>query len=78
MVVPAFSSARLTPTRVPIRAGLGGMTYDSVPACEQIATLHKMCVVEGPPGPPISPAWRGRVNRAIRRALGEVVPEPSS
>jgi mRNA-degrading endonuclease toxin of MazEF toxin-antitoxin module len=77
MIVPAFTSARLGPTRVPIRAGIGGIIHDSVLACEQVATLHKMFVVDGPLGSPVSPSLRGRVNRAIRRALGEVVPEPS-
>jgi mRNA-degrading endonuclease toxin of MazEF toxin-antitoxin module len=77
IIVPIFSSARPGPTRVPIRAGLGGIIHDSVLACEQLATLHKMFVVDGPLGPPVSPSPLGRVNRAIRRALGEVVPEPS-
>jgi mRNA-degrading endonuclease toxin of MazEF toxin-antitoxin module len=77
IVVPVFSSAQPGPTRVPIRARIGGIIHDSVLACEQLATLHKMFLVEGPLGETVSPSLLGRVNRAIRRALGEVVPEPS-
>jgi mRNA-degrading endonuclease toxin of MazEF toxin-antitoxin module len=77
MIVPIISSARPSPTCLPIRAGLGGIIHDSVLACEQLATLHKMFVLDGPLGPPVSPSLLGRVNRAIRRALGEVIPEPS-
>jgi mRNA-degrading endonuclease toxin of MazEF toxin-antitoxin module len=77
MIVPIFSSARSGPTRVPIRAGTGGIFHDSVLACEQLATLSKKFVVDGPLGESVSPSFMGRVNRAIRRALGETVPEPS-
>jgi mRNA-degrading endonuclease toxin of MazEF toxin-antitoxin module len=76
-IVPIFSAARLGPTRVPIRAGIGGIIHDSVLACEQLATLNKRFVVDGPLGGIVSLSLLGRVNRAIRRALGEVVPEPS-
>ena len=77
IVVPIFSLARPGPTRVPIRSGVGGIIHDSVLACEQVVTLHKMFVVDGPLGGTVPPSLLGRVNRAIRRALGEVVPEPS-
>lgn len=77
VIVPIFSAARPGPTRVPIRAGIGGIIHDSVLACEQLATLHKMFVVDGPLGEAVPPSLLGRVNRAVRRALGEVVPEPS-
>src|SRR3954464_12956747 len=76
VVVPIFSSARPGPTRVSIRAGTGGIVHDSVLACEQLATQHKMFLVDGPLGGTVSLSLLGRVNRAIRRALGEVVPEP--
>jgi mRNA interferase MazF len=77
IVVPIFSSARSGPTRVPIRSGVGGIIHDSVLVCEQLATLNKRFVADGPLGPVVSLSLLGRVNRAIRRALGEAVPEPS-
>src|SRR4030095_622910 len=48
IMVPIFSSARPGPTRVPIRSGIGGIIHDSVLACEQLATLNKVCGVDGP------------------------------
>jgi mRNA-degrading endonuclease toxin of MazEF toxin-antitoxin module len=77
IVVPVFSSGRPGPTRVTIRAGVGGIDHDSILLCEQLATLNKVFVFDGPLGGTASPSLLGRVNRAIRRALGEVVPEPS-
>jgi mRNA-degrading endonuclease toxin of MazEF toxin-antitoxin module len=77
IVVPIFSSRRIGPTRVPIRSGAGGIEHDSVLYCEEVTTLHHDFIVDGPLGPPVSLSLLGRVNRAIRRALGEVVPEPS-
>jgi mRNA-degrading endonuclease toxin of MazEF toxin-antitoxin module len=77
IVVPCFTSRRLGPTRVPIRAGTGGIVHDSVLYCEEVTTLHRDYLVEGPLGPTVSQSLLGRVNRAIRRALGESVSEPS-
>jgi mRNA-degrading endonuclease toxin of MazEF toxin-antitoxin module len=77
IVAPSYSSRRHGPTRIPIRAGTGGIYHDSVLYCEEVTTLHRDFLVDGPLGPPVSPSLLGRVNRAIRRALGEIVPEPS-
>jgi mRNA interferase MazF len=77
IVVPIFTSGALGPTRVPVRAGSGGLPHDSVLFCEEVASLNKRFVLDGPLGLPVSPSLLGRVNRAIQRALGEVVPEPS-
>lgn len=77
IVVPIFSSQRLGPTRVPIRSGSGGIMHDSILYCEEVTTLHHDFIVDGPLGGTVSPSLLGRVNRAIRRALGEVVREPS-
>lgn len=76
IVVPIFSSGRLGPTRVPIRAGAWGLFHDSVIFCEEVTTLHMSFLVDGPLGRAVPPPLLGRVNRAVRRALGEVVPEP--
>jgi mRNA-degrading endonuclease toxin of MazEF toxin-antitoxin module len=77
IVVPIFTSGALGPTRVQVRAGSGGLPHGSVLFGEEVASLNKMFILDGPLGPPVSPSLLGRVNRAIRRALGEVVPEPS-
>ena len=77
IAVPIFTSRRPGPTRVVIRAGMGGITHDSMLYCDEVVTLHHRFLVDGPLGGTVSPSLLGRVNRAIRRALGEVVPEPS-
>ena len=77
IVVPIFSSRRTGPTRVAIRSGAGGIEHDSVLYCEEVTTLYHDFIVDGPLGGTVSPSLLGCVNRAIRRALGEIVPEPS-
>ena len=77
IVVPIFSSRRSGPTRVPIRSGDGGIDHDSTLYCEEVTTLDRDFLVDGPLGGTVSPSLLGRVNRAIRRALGEVIAEPS-
>jgi len=77
IVVPSYSSRRRGPTRVPIQGGTGGIVHDSVLYCEEASTLHRDFLVDVPLGETVSLSLLGRVNRAIRRALGEVVPEPS-
>ena len=76
MVVPIFSYGRLGPTRVPIAAGTGGIRRDSVPFCEELTTVDQDFLESGPLGAPVPDPLLQRVLRAIRRALGEVVPEP--
>jgi mRNA-degrading endonuclease toxin of MazEF toxin-antitoxin module len=77
IVVPIFFSNRPGPTHVPIRSGVGGIAHDSVFYCEEVTTLHHEYIIDGPLGGTVSLSLLGRVNRAIRRALGEVVSEPS-
>ena len=70
MVVPIFSSGNLGPTRLVIPAAGSGLRYDSVLFCEELTTIDKALLEEGP---------RGRVSRdlldqiviAVRRALGD-------
>ena len=73
MVVPAFSSGRLGPTRVPVPAKSGGLPRDSVLYCEQVTTIDKELLQRGPLGPGVEPGTLAAVVRAIRRAIGEVV-----
>lgn len=70
MVVPIFSSGNLGPTRLVIPSAGSGLRYDSVLFCEELTTIDKEFLEEGP---------RGRVSRdllaqvviAVRRALGD-------
>jgi mRNA-degrading endonuclease toxin of MazEF toxin-antitoxin module len=70
MIVPIFSTGNLGPTRLVIPAAGSGLRYDSVLFCEELTTIDKAFLAEGP---------RGRVSRdlldqviiAVRRALGD-------
>lgn len=75
VVIPIFSSRRLGPTRVPIAKGAGGLGHDSLLFCEEITTVSRDFVEGGPFGPAVPAALLVRVIRAVRRALGEVLPD---
>ena len=75
VVVPIFSSRRLGPTRVPIAKGVGGLDHDSLLFCEEITTVIRDFLERGPFGPAAPEALLVRVIRAVRRALGEVLPD---
>jgi mRNA-degrading endonuclease toxin of MazEF toxin-antitoxin module len=74
-VIPIFSEGAPGPTRVALAAGNGGIRRDSVLFCEEITTIDRQYLARGP--------WDGLVDedalaaciRAVRRALGEVLPE---
>jgi mRNA-degrading endonuclease toxin of MazEF toxin-antitoxin module len=78
IVVPAFSTGRLGPTRVAVSAGEGGLHKDSILFCEEITTIDRDFLYGGPLGQRLSSSRMASVVRAIRRAVGDVVPEPSS
>ena len=70
MAVPIFSTGNLGPTRLVIPAAGTGLRYDSVLFCEELTTIDKAFLEEGP---------RGRATEqllddvviAVRRALGD-------
>ena len=76
IVVPIFSAGSPSPTHVPMRAGMGGILHDSIIFCEEITTVHNDFVIDGPLGALVSDGILQRIIRAVRRALGEPVPEP--
>jgi mRNA interferase MazF len=76
IVVPIFSAGRLGPTRVPVPARAGGLSRPGVLFCEEITTIDRDYLHRGPLGPPISRRTLQAVVRAVRRAIGEVVPDP--
>ena len=75
IIVPLFSIGRLGPTRVPLRTGSGGLRNDSVEFCEEITTIDRDFLVRGPLGSPVSFGLLDAIVRAVRRALGDVLPE---
>ncbi len=74
LVVPLSSALRPLPTHVLLTAGEGGQRLDSMATCEQIIGLDKGFLVGGPLGPPLGESRMDEVVRAIRRAVGEIVP----
>lgn len=77
MVVPIFSQGADGPTHVRLRRGAGGIKKDSVLFCEELTTLDGEFLSRGPWGPRVGADVLDAVMRAVRRALGETVPEPS-
>ncbi len=76
IVVPLFSQGQAGPTHVEIPKGAGGLRRQSVAFCEEITTIDREFLERGPLGRPVDPVLMRAVVRAIRRAIGEVVPEP--
>ena len=76
IVVPAFSRGRLGPTRVPLPAGVGGIPRDSILFCDEVTTIADVFLAGGPLGALVPADLLGAVVRAVRRAMGEVMPEP--
>jgi len=75
IVVPIFSSGRPGPTRVALPAGVGGLDHDSVLFCDELTTLDHRFMSDQPVGPPVPGRVMKEVVSAVRRALGDVVPE---
>ena len=76
IVVPLFSEGERGPTHVAIPRGAGGLRRQSVAFCEEITTIDREFLTRGPLGRSVDPAIVQAVVRAVRRALGETVPEP--
>jgi mRNA-degrading endonuclease toxin of MazEF toxin-antitoxin module len=70
MVVPIFSTGNLGPTRLVIPAAGSGLRYDSVLFCEELTTIDKAFLEEGPRGR-VSQELLDQVVIAVRRALGD-------
>jgi mRNA interferase MazF len=71
LIVPFTSDLRggETPTRVLIPAGEGGLESDSLAVCEQIITVQKAYLEQGPYGQ-LSADVLARIQRAIQVSIG--------
>ena len=70
IVVPIFSSGNLGPTRLPIPAASAGLHHDSVLFCEEVTTIDKGFLDDGPRGR-AAPELLGQIVLAVRRAIGD-------
>jgi mRNA interferase MazF len=73
IVVPT-TSANIQPhpdLHVSIPQGQGGLPKDSIARCEQIATLEKRLLTQGPLGSTVHTSYMWRIVRAIGRAVGD-------
>lgn len=77
MVIPIFSQGADGPTHVRIERGVGGLKKDGVLFCEELTTLDRDFLSRGPWGPAVPGDVVLAAIRAVRRALGEAVAEPS-
>lgn len=74
IVVPLSTTLRPAPTHVELPAGEGGLKETSMAKCEQLTTLDKSFLVRGPFAGMVSPSLMEKVERAIQRAIGIVIP----
>jgi mRNA-degrading endonuclease toxin of MazEF toxin-antitoxin module len=70
IVVPSFSTGNLGPTRLVIPTAGSGFGHDGILFCEELTTVDKDCLEEGPRGR-VSPDLLDEVVIAVRRALGD-------
>lgn len=73
IVVPT-TSANIEPhpdLHVVIPKGQGGLPKDSIVRCEQVTTLDKRFLKEGPLGGSIHISYSWKILHAVRRALGD-------
>jgi len=73
IVCPISSRLRDGPTHVRLHPREGGLIAMSEVKCEQVTTIRKARVVEGPLGGPLSPGRMEQVERCILTALDIVV-----
>lgn len=74
IVVPTTSTATFRPHpeyHVHIPAGEGGLARDSYARADQVTTLDKSLLVNGPLGAPIHLKYRWAIIEAVRRSLGD-------
>ena len=70
IVVPIFSAGRASPTHVPLEPGVGGVPHASVLFCEELATLDRDFLHDGPLGPGVPAAILEQTVNAIIVAVG--------
>jgi DMSO/TMAO reductase YedYZ heme-binding membrane subunit len=56
-------------------ADAGGICHDGVLFCEETTTIAVAFLTAGPLGPPVPGSLMQRVILAVRRALGDVLPQ---
>lgn len=72
MVVPTTSKTFLLDAHVLIPAKEGGLPHTSVAKCDQITTVDKTLLVNGPLGGKINQKLMSDIHRGIKIALGEI------
>lgn len=76
IVAPIFTWGRPSPVRVPLAAGMGGLDHDSMVFCDELATVDlDFLASKHPLGKSVPNRVMVDVVKAVRRALGDVVPE---
>lgn len=70
LAVPVTTNLRPGPTHVPLPAGQGGLSHDSMARCENVSYVHKSRLSRGPLGGAVSPALMREVERCLLRSLG--------
>jgi mRNA interferase MazF len=70
LAVPITTNLRPSPTHVPLPAGLGGISQDSMARCENVSYLHKSRLDRGPLKGKLGAALMRDMERCLLRSLG--------
>lgn len=74
VVVPTTSAKTFRPhpeVHVHIPAGEGGLAKNSYARCDQVTTIDKSLLANGPLGASIHISYRWKIIEGVRRALGD-------
>ena len=74
IVIVCSTALRPMPWHVLLRGGEGGLPEASMAKCEQITTLERSAIDPQPLGAPLSQERMREIERAIRLAIGVVLP----
>ena len=70
LAVPITTNLKPPPTHVPLPAGQGGLSSDSMARCENVSYLHKSRLRRGPLAGSINVPLMREIERALLRAFG--------
>ena len=70
MVIPASTTLRSSMTHVHLREGQGGVPRECVLKCEQLTTIPKEYVLDGPLSGPLSGLVMSAVEKGVLRSIG--------
>ena len=73
MVVPLTTTLKPSPTHVRMNQGVGGLKKNSMAKCEQLTTVNKAFLLQGPLAESVPDEILEAIEYAIMRAIGIII-----